>query len=106
LDCNFLSGSTKLFANLLIDEVQNLAPMETPTKTTNGEKLEKFIYDKFNQNELSNEDLVQFIELCGLLLNIQTIPDYAKENNMSYNGVKKGRQITKIFNVKFVIDNE
>jgi hypothetical protein len=68
--------------NLLIDEVQNLAPMETPTKTTNCEKLEKFIYDKFNQNELSNEDLVQIIELCGLLLNLQTISDYAKENNM------------------------
>ena len=79
--------------------------METSINTANGEKLEKFIYDKFNQNQLSNEDLVQIIELCGLLLNVQTIPDYAKENNMSYNGVKKGRQITKIFNVKFVIDN-
>jgi hypothetical protein len=91
--------------NLLIDALQNIAPMETPTKTTNGEKLEKFIYEKFDKNELSNDDLVQVIELCGMLLNVQTIPDYAKQNSMSYNGVKKGRQITKIFNVKFVIDN-
>jgi hypothetical protein len=74
-------------------------------KQPTGEKLEKFIYDKFNQNELSNDDLVQIIELCGLLLNIQTIPDYAKSNAMSYNGLKKTRQINKIFNVKFVIDN-
>ncbi len=79
--------------------------METSINTTNGEKLQKFIYEKFDKNELSNDDLVQVIELCGMLLNIQTIPDYAKENNMSYNGVKKNRQITKIFNVKFVIDN-
>jgi hypothetical protein len=102
---SLFGGLRSIATNLLIDEVQNLAPMETPTKTTNGEKLEKFIYDKFNQNELSNDDLVQFIELCGMLLNVQTIPDYAKENNMSYNGVKKNRKITKIFNVKFVIDN-
>ncbi len=79
--------------------------MEISINTTNGEKLEKFIYEKFDKNELSNEDLVQVIELCGLLLNIQTIPDYAKSNAMSYNGVKKNREINKIFNVKFVIDN-
>lgn len=85
--------------------MQNFEPMETPTKTTDGEKLNKFIYEKFDKNELSNENLVQVIELCGMLLNLQTIPDYAKGNNMSYNGVKKHRQITKIFNIKFVIDN-
>lgn len=80
--------------------------METQTITNNGDKLNNFIYDKFVNNDLSNYDLVQVIELCGILLNLQTIPDYAKENNMSYNGVKKHRKIIKIFNIKFVIDNK
>jgi hypothetical protein len=34
------------------------------------------------------------------------LPNYAKENNMSYNGVKKFREIKTIFNTKFVIDNQ
>jgi hypothetical protein len=50
--------------------------------------------------------LVQFIEVAGSFLNLQTIPDYAKKHNLSYNGVKKHREIVTIFNVKFVIDNE
>lgn len=53
----------------------------------------------------TNNDLVQFIESAGKYLGLQTIPDYAKENKMSYNGVKKFREIKTIFNVKFVIDN-
>lgn len=56
--------------------------------------------------ELSNDDLVQIIELAGSYLNIRTLPDYAKENNMSYNGVKKFRTVKTIFNTKFVIDND
>ncbi|MCF8218736.1 MAG: hypothetical protein K9J21_07115 [Bacteroidales bacterium] len=65
------------------------------------EKFLKYVYT----NDFSNEFLVQLIELAGSFLNLQTIPDYARENNLSYNGVKKTRQIRKIFNVKFVIDN-
>jgi hypothetical protein len=40
-----------------------------------------------------------------MTLNLKTISDYAKENNLSYNGVKKCRENVEIFNVKFVIDN-
>ena len=53
----------------------------------------------------TNAGLVQLIELCGDFLNIKTIPDYAKETGVSYNGVKKFRKIKTIFNVKFVIEN-
>jgi len=53
----------------------------------------------------SNDALVQLIELTGDYLNLQTISDYAKSQNLSYNGVKKTRNIVKIKNVKFVIDN-
>lgn len=41
-----------------------------------------------------------------MYLNLQTIPDYAKSNGKSYNGVKKFRNVVTIFNVKFVVDND
>jgi hypothetical protein len=56
--------------------------------------------------ELKNEDMVQIIEHIGSYLNLKTISEYARENNLSYNGVKKFRTIRKIFSVKFVIDNQ
>ena len=72
----------------------------------NTSKLLEFISDKFQNNELDNDSLVQIIELAGSYLNLKTISDYAKANKMSYNGVKKFRDIKEIFNIKFVIDNE
>jgi hypothetical protein len=54
----------------------------------------------------SNECLIAFIKLAGTFLNLQTIPQYAKDHKMSYEGVKKFRHIETIFGVKFVIDNE
>ena len=35
----------------------------------------------------------------------QYLTNYAKEHNLSYNGVKKFREVVEIFDVKFVIDN-
>jgi len=61
---------------------------------------------QFESGNLNNNNLVQIIEHIGGLLNLQTISDYAKENSMSYNGVKKFRCIKNIFGCKFVIDNE
>jgi hypothetical protein len=52
-----------------------------------------------------NEFLVQIIEQAGGYLNLQTISDYARKNGMTYNGVKKCREVRTIFNTKFVIDN-
>ena len=70
-----------------------------------SEKIRINIYKGVQNNILDNADLVQIIELSGQLLNLQTISDYAKSNNMSYNGVKKHRDIKEIFGIKFVIDN-
>jgi len=70
-----------------------------------NDKIQRNIELGIQKDLLSNNDLVQIIELCGNYLNIQTIPDYAKSHNLSYNGVKKTRTTIKIFNVKFVIDN-
>lgn len=76
------------------------------SKTTeNTDKLLKFVYDKFISEELNNDSLVQLIELSGSLLNLKTIPDYAKDNNKTYNGVKNNRNIKELFNIKFVIEN-
>jgi len=69
------------------------------------DKVTKRIGEMTQSGELSNEDLVQIIELCGIYLNIRTIPNYAKENGLTYNGVKKTRNIVNVFGQKFVIDN-
>lgn len=70
------------------------------------DKLIQFILTKFNENKLDNNSLVQIIEFTGSLLNLKTISNYAKDNNLSYNGVKNCRCIVEIFKTKFVIDNE
>lgn len=73
--------------------------------TIHTEKIKEYISKCMFKGELENDDLVQIIELCGKFLNLETIPNYAKKNNISYNGVKKCRPIVKMFEVKFVIDN-
>ena len=74
---------------------------------TEKQKESLWNFEKFLISGNSNpEYLVQIIELAGTYLNLQTISDYAKEKGISYNGVKKTRDIRTIFNVKFVIDNE
>lgn len=64
-------------------------------------KLEKAIAE----GKWDNDGLVQLIELCGMYLNLETIPSYAKKNKLSYNGVKKFRKIWNFCGIKFVIDN-
>jgi hypothetical protein len=80
--------------------------MKKSAISSNGEKLISFLDSKMYDKSFNNSDLVQFIESVGKYLGLQTLPDYAKENNMSYNGVKKFREVREIFNVKFVIDND
>lgn len=80
--------------------------MEKPTTSSNGQKLLSFLDEKMYDGSFTNDDLVQFIESVGKYLGLQTLPYYAKENNISYNGVKKFRKVKEIFNVKFVIDND
>ena len=76
------------------------------TQLTDKEKdtlkrLEKYICEE----GASNAFLVEIIQRAGSYLNLQTIPDYAREFKMSYEGVKKCRKIVNLFNAKFVIDN-
>lgn len=80
--------------------------MEKLTISSNGQKLLSFLDEKMYDGSFTNEDLVRFIESVGKYLGLQTLPDYGKENNMSYNGVKKFREVKEILGVKFVIDND
>jgi hypothetical protein len=70
------------------------------------EKILNRLSELIETDQLNNDDLVHIIAHVGSYLNLQTISEYAKENNMSYNGVKKCRKTMNLFNVKFVTDNE
>jgi hypothetical protein len=70
------------------------------------EKIQEYISKVMYKGDLSNADLVQIIELCGGFLNLKTISTYSKDNNISYNGVKKFRDIVEIFGCKLVVDND
>ncbi len=72
----------------------------------NTKKLIQFIASKYEAGELDDNSLVQIIELAGSYLNLKTIADYAKSNNMSYNGAKKFRKSINIAGVKMIIDND
>lgn len=71
-----------------------------------SEKIKAHLSERIENGDLNNDEIVELIEHLGMYLNLKTIPDYAKENNRSYNGVKNHRTIRIIFNVKFVIDNQ
>ncbi len=64
------------------------------------------IQQQFESGNINNDNLVQIIEHIGGLLNLQTISDYAKENNLSYNGAKNFRNVVELFGGKFVVDND
>lgn len=55
---------------------------------------------------VSNDFLLQIIELAGDHLNLCTIPEYSKRNNISYNGVKNHRHVVELIGCKFVVDND
>ena len=88
--------------NYIISALQNFEPMNlTQYERDALTKLMKSIERK----KWSNAALVQLIEVSGDFLNLKTIPDYAKEHSLSYNGVKKTRQVVEIFNQKFIIND-
>lgn len=68
--------------------------------------ISEHLSKRIMNGELTNDELVQLIELIGGYLNLRTVADYARESGISYNGAKKFRQVKKIFGVKFIIDND
>lgn len=80
--------------------------MKEPILSSKGKKLSDFLDSKMHDGEFTNEDLAHFISQVGRYLNLETIPSCSSRLNMSYNGVKKSKEIVELFGVKFVIDNE
>lgn len=70
------------------------------------DKIIRNIIKGMDNNMLSNNDLIDIIEATGSFLNLRTISDYATQNNLSYNGAKNHRNVRKIFNVRFVVEND
>jgi len=66
------------------------------------QRLEK----RINTESVSNEFLIELIQLSGTYLGLKTIPCYAKKYNMSYDGVKYHKKVIELLTVKYVIDNE
>lgn len=79
--------------------------MQKTQTQENTEKLLNFISVKFEGGQLNNESLVELIKHASDYLNLKTIPQYAKDNNMSYQGVKKFRDVREIAGTRFVVDN-
>ncbi len=69
-------------------------------------EISNYIAQQVQNNELDNEGLVQIIALCDSFLNLKSISQYAKDNNLSYNGAKKNRKAVELFGSKFIIDND
>lgn len=77
--------------------------MESPVNKRHLDKIEEYVYKAMLKDDLN---LVQVFERLQVYANLKTITNYAKDNKLSYNGVKKHRKIIKLFGCRFVADNE
>jgi hypothetical protein len=69
-------------------------------------KIKERLSFYIENDNLTNNDIVQLIEHLGSYLNLKTIPKYAKDNKIVYNTAKKYREKTVLFGIKFIIDNQ
>ena len=88
---------------LLLCVIQKIELMKNSANKRHLDKIEEYVYKAMVRDDL---DIVQVFERLGIYANLKTISDYAKENKLSYNGVKNHRKIIKLFGCKFVLDNE
>jgi len=77
--------------------------MRNPVNKRHLDKLEKYVYNAMKRDEL---DIVQLFQRLEIYANLKSISQYAKDNKLSYNGVKKHREIITLFGCKFVADND
>lgn len=69
-------------------------------------KISELLYKEVSNGNVSNDELVEIIQLCADFLNLKTPEEYAKETRKSFQAVYKSDKTIKILNKKFVIDNE
>lgn len=73
---------------------------------TLSDKLQTNLVEGYKNKMLSDDEVVQLIELGFDLLGLKSYSDAAKELKKSYNGIKKFHpKKVKINNLKFVITN-
>ena len=72
------------------------------------DKIKRSIELDFYSGEINNSEIVELLKLCDELLQLKTVPNFAKIHKMSPNGVYKCRKvlIVEIAGKKFVIDND
>jgi hypothetical protein len=80
--------------------IQKTAPMELKNK------IIAHLIERHKKGELSNDNIVQIIESIGSIIGLNTIQEYAKINNKSYNGVKNFGQTKQMFGVKLAYDKD
>lgn len=81
--------------------------MQTLDKSTLSYKIQKNIHFGYEENMLSDDDMVQIIELMFDLLGLQTYSEASKTLSMTYNGILKTNTVKRI-NInqhKYVINN-
>jgi len=67
------------------------------------EKIEQLI----NEGKVNNKCLVKIFELCRDYLNLQTKTTFAKNHNLSYNGVDCRKNLrTTVQKTVYIVDNE
>jgi len=74
--------------------------MEKPNKYKESIELD------FYGGELSNEDLIEILQLIRELLQLKSVKEYAKENNITPQGVYTCRKPIEFCTFKLVVDND
>jgi len=72
----------------------------------NPNKYKKQIELDFYSGNLSNEDLIEILQLMKELLQLKSVKEYAKENGISVQGVYSCRKPIDFCTFKLVIDND
>lgn len=68
-------------------------------------QIKDSLFNAVHSGEMNTADLVQIIEHLAAILNLKTLTNYAKENQITYNGAKhRKKQTVKIDKIKFVVD--
>jgi hypothetical protein len=73
-----------------------------PLVDTICNRLDQYVH----AGALSNDDMVQIIELLGDYLNLATRAEWVRRTGKSYNGGKNHRRNIRLFGATFIIDNE
>lgn len=78
--------------------------MKTPSRSV---IIRERLFECIHNGEMENDDLVKVFEHVGIILNVCSLTEYAKRNNISYHGALKRNLNAYIFGgLKFVTDNQ